>query len=201
MPPWPPGTACTPADESGFVPKWHPPAPRQAACTQAQIDAFHACLKTSSPNDPACAPFQGTNETPANKACAACIQTPDSAANYGPLIAHAGSVELNIAGCLAEATSDPNGTGCAGKYQASTQCLSSACLPNCPIADTASFTAEQSCESAAAAGTCTPFADAAKCTNALSEAGGAAAQCLGGQTFDDAFNAIVPIFCLGGDGG
>ena len=189
-------SACVPADETGYTATWHPAKPASASCTQAQIDAYHDCLTNGQTNPAACTPFTGTSASAANKACASCILTDASSASYGPLIAHSGTVELNVPGCIAVATNDPQGTGCAGKYQAASGCRNASCAANCPVTDDASFTLEQQCESAAAAGTCKTFEDAAGCADALVEAGGAAAACLNGQSFDDLFNAIVPIFCL-----
>src|SRR5207245_2946820 len=53
------GSACAPADETGFQPKWHPAKPASTDCTQAQIDAYHQCLKDGqTQQSPAsCAPF------------------------------------------------------------------------------------------------------------------------------------------------
>jgi hypothetical protein len=181
------------------MPTWHPTAAAQPACTQAQIDAYHQCLMDgqTQATPPSCAPFNGSAATAANKSCVACILTPDTAAKYGPIIGHTGTIEVNVPGCLAVTTSDPNGTGCAGKYQASGECKQAACATNCPVTDTASFQLEQQCESAAAAGTCKTYVDGAACTGALLNAGGAPAACLSGKTFDDLYTAIVPIFCGG----
>jgi hypothetical protein len=197
--------ACAPADETGFKPTWHAAKPAASQCTQAQIDAYHQCLKDGqTQQSPAsCAPF-GTNATTANKNCVTCILTQDTAAAYGPIVVHKGTIEMNVPGCLAVATNDPQGTGCAGKYQAASECRLASCAANCPVTDDASFQAEQSCEQAAAAGTCKSFEDAAACADGLVEAGGAPAACLSGQSFDDLYNAIVPIFCGGAaaaDGG
>jgi hypothetical protein len=129
----PPASGCAPADESGFVPKWHPPAPHQSSCTQAQIDAFHQCLNDglTTANPPSCAPFTGPNATPSNKACLQCIETPDVASLYGPLIVNNKKLVPNVDGCVALATNDPQGTGCAGKLQAASQCLAAACSQLC----------------------------------------------------------------------
>jgi len=193
-------SACVPADETGFAPKWHAPNAKSAVCSDAQITAFRACLKDSQTNaNPAsCAPFTGSNVTAANKACLTCIETADTAATYGPLVAHKGTIEINVAGCLALATNDPQGTGCAGKYQAASQCRNAACAANCPVTDDASFQLELACEDAAAKGTCTSFETAAGCVDGLVEAGGAAANCLAGGSFDEAVGLVIPIFCGGG---
>jgi hypothetical protein len=145
-------------------------------------------------------PFTGSSVTAANKACVSCILTQDTASTYGPIVVHKGTIEVNVSGCLALATNDPNGTGCAGKVLAASECKSAACAANCPVTDDSSFELEKVCEAAAAAGTCKTFADAA-CQDGLIEAGGQAAECLSGQSFDDQYNWIVPMFCGGADGG
>jgi hypothetical protein len=194
-------SACVPADETGFTATWHPAKAHTDSCTSAQIDAYHKCLQDgqTQASPASCTPFNGTNATAANKACVACILTQDTAASYGPIVVHKGTIEMNVPGCLAVATSDLGGTGCAGKYQAASACRNASCSANCPVTDDASFQLEQQCEQAAAAGTCKTFEDAAGCADALVEAGGAPAACLAGQSFDDLYTAIVPIFCGGAD--
>jgi hypothetical protein len=198
--PVPPGCGgdgtCCPADMSSFVPKWHPPAARTQKCTQAQVDGYHQCLRDgqTQSNPASCAPF-GSNVTAANKACVACIVTQDTAPQYGPIIVSKGTVQMNVAGCIAIATNDPNGNGCAGAYSAASECSNSACAPSCPVTDTASFEAEQQCEAAANQGTCSAFAAKAKCADSLAQAGGVVAQCLNAQSFDALYDAIVPMFC------
>jgi hypothetical protein len=193
--------ACVPADETGFTATWHPAKAHTASCSSAQIDAYHKCLQDgqTQASPASCTPFNGSNATAANKACVACILTQDTAASYGPIVVHKGTIEMNVPGCLAVATNDLQGTGCAGKYQAASACRNASCAANCPVNDDPSFQAEQQCEQAAAAGTCKTFEDAAGCADALVEAGGAPAACLAGQSFDDLYDAIVPIFCGGAD--
>lgn len=188
---------CAPSDMSGFTPVWHPPVAHSTSCSAAQIAAYHQCLidGETQANPASCAPFQGTTASAADKACMQCILTPDTASSYGAIIVHKGEIEINVAGCIAIATNDPQGAGCAGKVQASGECLNAACSANCPVVDGTSFQLEQACEAAAASGTCKPISDAAACTDGLVEAGGATATCLTGQTFDDLYDSIVPVFC------
>jgi hypothetical protein len=185
---------CCPGDVSGFVPKWHPPKTHAMKCTQGQVDAYHQCLKDSSTQPPSCVPF-GSGAPPANKACVDCIVTPDTAPLFGPLIVHKGMIELNVAGCIAIAQSDPNGTGCAGAYYAAAECRIAACSASCPVSDTTSFQAEQQCEADADRSGCAVFASKATCGDSIVQAGAAGAQCLKGQDFDTLYDTIVPMFC------
>lgn len=190
--------SCSPSDQAGFQPKWHGPTPKKAVCSDAQIKAFHSCLNDSqtNANPPSCAPFTGSNVTAANKACLACIQTNDTAATYGPLVAHKGTVELNLAGCIALTTNDLNGTGCAGKYQAASQCKNAACA-SCVVTDNASFQAQQACQTAAASGTCATQQNDAACVEGLVDGG--AAVCFEGSTFDDRLEPLINVFCGGAE--
>jgi hypothetical protein len=195
-------TVCAPADESSFTPMWRPPRPPVTACTQAQIHAYRQCLDDSqtSATPASCAPFTGTAVSPADKACLQCILSPEAATTYGPLIIHPGTIEVNVPGCIALATGDSSTAGCGAKDQAAIACRLMACGAACPVTDQASFAREQACEEKALAGTCKTYGDAAACASALVEAGAAGATCLGGATFDERYDAIVPLFC-GGSGG
>jgi hypothetical protein len=188
---------------SSFKPAWKPPAPHQDKCTQSHIDNFFAdCVKSGSTQQ-TCAPW-GTNGTEANKACAACLFTSETASAYGPLIEKSGVVELNVAGCIAIAENHSDGTGCGGKYQASSQCGDASCKPSCPVTDDTSFQLFEQCVMNAdgQAQYCKSYSDAATCADAIMEAGAAGSSCLGFQSFDDGYAQIAPTFCLAtGDGG
>jgi hypothetical protein len=197
-------TTCAPGSTAGFKPTWKPPAPHQNICTQSQIDGFFTgCIKTGSTNQ-TCAPY-GTNGTAANQACAKCLITAQTASSYGALIDKSGVVEVNIAGCLAIAEGKIDGSGCAGKLQAGSQCDDAACKVNCPVTDDASFKLYQQCTQTADqdANLCGSYATAAQCADVIVEGGTAGASCLQGQTFDDLYAAVAPVFCLsnGSDGG
>jgi hypothetical protein len=191
------GPQCVPADETGFTSTWHKPK-QAAACTPAQITAYHTCLTdlSKSNNPTSCQAFTGAGASAANKACAACIETPDNAAEYGPVILHNGLIEPNLPGCVAIKSNDLNGTGCAAKFQAATQCRSAACATNCPVKDQASLDALSACETAAGSGTCKDEETAASCIDALADAG-TVSDCFVGTDFDTSYDAVVPIFCGG----
>jgi hypothetical protein len=190
------GAFCVaPSTLPGFTPAWSPPAPHQNACTQQNIDDFRQfCLGAGNAN--ACNSFLATA---AGKACAACILTPATATAPGPLVDHSASqgyVSLNTAGCVALATGDTSATGCGAKLAASEQCDDVACI-NCQVTgDPATLAALEQCDSDAEAGACASYAAAAKCGDAIAEAGTAGNQCITGNDFDTGYNAIVPMFCL-----
>jgi hypothetical protein len=185
-------TSCVPGDVSGLTPVWKRPLPfYQGACQkQSDIDLFRdACLGSSS-NATACATVP--------QKCAQCIATPDTADRYGPLIVHHGWVELNVAGCLANAMDDPTGVECAGSVQAATACELVACAANCPVSDTSSLAAFQGCGKIAAQGSCNALEQDAKCLKALQsgDAGPVVGMCLEqGSTFNEKYDAIVKLFC------
>ncbi len=186
---------CAPVDVTAFAPTWKSPVPRQHACTQVQIDAFLTGCLGSTATAQTCAPFQAGAP---GYACGKCIATPDTAPHYGALIDHNGYLVPNVAGCVAAATGDTAGTGCGGKILALDQCQAAACKANCPISDNASLAALNMCTTAASdvGGGCAAFATAAECGRGLADAGGTAASCLSGLSFEESYNRIVPIFCL-----
>ncbi len=191
--------ACSPADVSSFTPPAYKSAKQPtSACTQTFIDAFYTgCLATGSTQQ-SCAPF-GSGADAAHKACAQCIVSADTAANYGPLIEHKGTVSLNVAGCM-ELKDPTGGLACAKSYQQSEQCNEAACAANCPVTDDASFQLYQACVTQAESNGCKTFSTAAQCANKEAEAG-AATVCFQGATFQDLYNSIVPVFCLSAGGG
>ncbi len=185
---------CPPADVSTFMPPAYIPAKRTAAaCTTAQISAFYdGCLAPNSTMT-TCAPFSSTGST-ANKACAACIVTPATAMAYGALLEQKGLVSINIPGCM-EIKDAMGGLSCAKAYQASEKCNDIACATNCPVTDDASFQAYQQCTQVAATTGCKTFTTAAGCADDEAD-GGAASICFQGQSFQDLYNNVVPVFCL-----
>ena len=193
------GGSCAPADVSGFTPPAYKNArPPQAKCTQAFIDSFYSLCLATGATTATCAPFSPTTGDQAHKDCRACIVSVQADANYGPLIESKGLVSLNIAGCM-EIKDPTNGLACAKAYQASDACDTAACAANCPVTDDPSFQLYQACVQQAQAGGCKTYVTAAACANAEAEAG--APQCFQGQTFQDLYNSIVPVFCLSGAGG
>ncbi len=123
--------------------------------------------------------------------CAACILTADKAKWYGPLVSSGGFVQVNIAGCIE--VSDPDGTLCARAVQALSDCELAACKANCPVTDSLSLTAYDSCATLADRTGCAAYQSAASCI-AMELDGGLPAAC-NAASFKDFYDAIVPLFC------
>ena len=189
------GGACAPGDVSTFMPPAYIPAKHSAgACNAQQITALYdGCLAPNSTMT-TCAPFTSATATPANKACFACAISADSASAYGALVEQKGLVSINIPGCV-EIKDTAGGLACAKAYQASEKCNDAACAANCPVTDDASFQLYQACVQQASANGCKTYSTAAACANAEQD-GGAAADCFKGQSFQDLYNNVVPVFCL-----
>ena len=188
-------STCQPGDVASFKPLWKRPSPfHQGACTRDQIVAYKtACLGAKASHD-ACAPFL-VADSPAQR-CGACIKSPDTAPIYGPLVDHQGFVELNLAGCIANVENDKDGSGCAGSFQASVQCLSAACSFNCPVTSDATFQQYQGCATTASTGGCKEYAQNAKCVDGLGDSGTAVADtCFSGTSFSERYDILVPLFC------
>ncbi len=188
-------STCAYAAPTSFTPTWKPPTAHKNACNQATIDNFlKFCLGVQTDQGAACNSLLGTAN---GKACAACIDTPSTAANLGPLISHAeGYVSINTAGCVALAQNDLTAGGCGAKILAEAQCDAAACT-SCKVNDDPqSLTDLGGCEAEANTKACQQYFDGASCGRALEEAGTVGKECFAGQSFEDAYNAIVPIFCL-----
>jgi hypothetical protein len=187
-------TTCAPGDVSTFMPPAYKNAKKVAgACTQQFITSFYNDCLAPNATMTTCAPW-GSSGDAAHKACAACIITAESAAQYGALIEHKGTVSVNIPGCM-ELKDTAGGLACAKSYQASEECDDAACAANCPVTDDASFQLYQACTQQAAANGCKTYSQAAACADAEAD-GGAAAACFSGMTFQDLYNSVTPIFCL-----
>jgi hypothetical protein len=197
------GGPCVPGDVSTFTPSWKPPtAFHQGKCSDAQIQAFVDCL-SGMPDAATCKTF---GADAANKTCIACAATPSTAAAYGPLVEGSVTIEVNVAGCIANSTGDTTATGCGAKTLALSQCEGAACEMNCPVPSTddgTAFMALLACQDKSTTSSCKTFADDAACGDALTGDGGAAAQCnLGGASFADNAVPMVQLFCGGaGDAG
>jgi hypothetical protein len=160
----------------------------QDVCTTDQLTAFYAaCIDPATAGLATCQAFSQSDA--ANAACAACVVTPESASNYGPLIDQGSLITENVGGCI-ELT-DPNGLPCAKSQQALGGCELAACEANCPVHDDTSALDE--CTAAAAMAGCEMFADQASCVLDIAEAGTSTA-CVS-ATFRDFYDAVVPLFC------
>ncbi|MEO6420416.1 MAG: hypothetical protein ABIP39_13450, partial [Polyangiaceae bacterium] len=174
-------TTCKPGDVSTFTPSWKPPtAFHQGKCSTTQIQAFVDCL-SGMPDAATCKTF---GADVANKTCIQCAATPSTAAAYGPLIEGTVTIQVNVPGCIANATGDVSATGCGAKTLGLSQCEEAACEANCPVSSSdtgAEFQALLACQTKSDTSSCKTFAADAACADALTADGGAAAQCnLGG---------------------
>ncbi|GEM_PF-6596672 len=183
--------ACVPGDTSGFMPSWVPPVSDPNACTDVQIKDFFAnCFDAKTRSTMAC---QAWIKVPANNTCFGCLDTSDTATQYGVLVEHKGYVTVNVAGCEAVVTKDSSSTGCAAKLAAENDCTHYACETNCPITtDPQSFPDFQNCLNNAPKTTCKAFV-AALC----SDAGVDLSVCTGYKGFPDYYFGIAPIMCGG----
>jgi hypothetical protein len=194
--PDPDAGTCSPADVSGFkAPAYVPAVHAPSACSDAQITAgITACYDQSS--------TQATCDTwiKANAACFACIETPSSAAAWGPLVNYStpavdAGIYYNIAGCLELAQGN---TTCAKSSQYALACEFAACNPPvCDLSanDQAAYDAYNQClTDAAAVPTCKAYEDAAGAC--LGGDAGPASVCTGDFNNDPAaFAALIGLFC------
>jgi hypothetical protein len=190
-PPPPTGdsSACRPGDVETFQPAPYHPATAawQGVCSPDAIAGFYdACIgpqRTSA----ACDAFTSDKTT---GPCAACILPPDGASHDGPLINHGTFITANVAGCL-ELT-DRSILPCARVVAALGGCELAACQANCPVHDSASLEAFDTCAGQADHAGCKSYAIAAACISAGDA--GQSAMCLI-PSFPDLYNAVAPLFC------
>ncbi len=186
------GSTCQPGDVRTFVPAAYRPATPvwQDVCTGTQISAFYTACIDPNATPASCQTFYQMD--PANPTCAACILTPESMTNYGPLVDHGSFITENVGGCI-ELT-DPTGLVCAKAQQALAGCDLAACEANCPVHDVASRAALDQCTAAAEAAGCQMFAAQASCALQAADAGSSSAAC-DSATFHDFYDLVVPLFC------
>jgi hypothetical protein len=182
--------ACRPGDVETYQPKAYRPATAawQGVCSAAQIGSYYDDCLGAQATTTTCTAFQSDKTS---SPCAACISTLDDASHYGPLISHGTFITTNVAGCI-ELT-DPAGLSCAKALQALSGCELYACQANCPVNDSASRMAFDSCADQASHAGCTSYDMATGCVSAERDAG-RAADCLL-PAFFDFYNAVVPLFC------
>jgi hypothetical protein len=204
-------SSCRPGDVQTYVPSAYRPATAawQGVCVAvagqdagSPIQLFYdACLGPGASKD-ACTTFTQTYP-----ACAACILTPATADQYGPVIGYSGVaqgyggfVQPNVAGCI-ELTDPSKGLSCAKAVQALSGCELEACEANCPVHDSASLDAYGQCArevdgagggDAAPAGGCQSYATKASCR--ADEADSSASTCLS-PSFKAYYDFAVPLFC------
>jgi len=187
-------TTCALTSGAGFTPTWKAPVSNKTACAAPQITGYaDACL--TQPLDAA----KCTAWKQANGSCAGCIESDDTAAEYGPVIWHDARqyYTLNVAGCIAIEQKDLAGAGCAGAYQASVSCNEASC-ENCFSIDVPSFDKFVACEKQAATGGCKTYAatESTKCAT-IHDADASTTACFAAGTENAAqiFARVAPLFC------
>jgi hypothetical protein len=187
------GQCPSPAAVTGFQPMWIPPTgAHQNLCTSTMITQFYEeCVSTSGPGT--CADFSG-DAGAANMACAACLESQYSDAEWGPLVYNADNiVETNLAGCIA--ILDPAAQACAQSVESVSECEHAACDPVCNAASDPNFDEWVTCSSAANTCSCAPSFQAAMCTKMLAVPSSPASPCLIGKDFEDFYYVVAPLFC------
>jgi len=194
-------SSCRPGSVQTFqAVAYHPAGAFCGQCTPLQVSDYYAdCLDPTTSSPDACNSF--AKQSAAQGACAACIQTPDTAAAYGPLVTSGTLVRANVGGCIQ--LTDPRALACAKAKQAALACELLACQANCPVssADPVSLQGYAACAAAADGAGCQAFAQAAECSagDAGGDADGSASQvaiCLA-TDFKTFYDEVVPLFCVG----
>lgn len=187
-------SSCHASDVLTYVQgSYQPAATPTGACLGADggelWDEFYAaCLgPAKTPDD--CTTFK---QTPANAACAACILTPYTAAELGPILNFGEFVGANVAGCI-EIT-DPSHPSCPKAVQAQSDCEIAACQANCPVSSPTSLAARQNCATEADGAGCASFLMMAATCQAAEVDAGLASPCMNGG-FMEFYDAVVPLFC------
>ncbi len=203
------GTSCHPGNVETFVPAAyrHPTPPGQGACVSTDggldggldpIQAYYEDCFGSGMTKAACDGFAAANPT-----CKACIESAETATAYGPLVLANGFVEANVAGCIE--LESPSNFACAQAQQVLSDCELAACAANCVVVDQASLLAYENCATEADQTGCLAYDTGAMCLGQEVEAGageGPESIC-SATTFEEFYDAIVPLFCGEGvaDGG
>jgi hypothetical protein len=184
-PPPPPldaGTGCSPQPITQWSPQIDPPFFAHAnVCTlQALQDIYVNCFAGQSTS--MCQSVMQQNAT-----CASCLLTPSSASKWGALLEMSnGIVELDIAGCIADASGN---LSCAQAQSNITQCEEQSCASCMPV-DAQSFQEYSQCLQASGSTTCAKYV-AAQCAN---QDAGSTAQCFPSD-FKDGFFTFGALFC------
>ncbi len=194
--------SCAPVDVSGFTPPAFVPVKRVVgACTAQNISDFNTACLAQGHTKAMCDAYKT-----ASAACAACLETPSTAAGWGAGVFHKsaapgstlGVIYANIGGCF-EILGGAEGLDCAKKAQIAEACEGTACDASCQITDDASFQLYQACLTQAAMNGCSAQATArSQCFQALSGADGGVSICTSGTDFQSSFDVVAPIICGGG---
>jgi hypothetical protein len=185
--------SCLPSNVATFVQgPYQPAAAPSGACLGADGggvwgDFYDACLGPEKSSDK-CADFKAT---PSNAACAACVLTPYTADQLGPILSFGEFVGGNVAGCIE--ISAPSDVSCAKAVQALTDCENAACQANCPVTDPTSLVDRQNCASQADLLGCQLLSGTASgCRAAEADAG--LAQPCANTGFSDFYDVVFPLF-------
>jgi hypothetical protein len=187
---------CTPTLPPSYTPKWHPPVgSKTGQCTSQQITDFYTSCLNGNVASSGCTSFVSANAT-----CAACLQSDETDAKYGPVVWHQNKAyfTLNIAGCIANEMGDTSATGCAAAYQSVVVCKEDSCS-TC-FADTQDFTKFAACESQAGTGDCAKYrgTEQGTCGDAgLHDANDPASICTppSNTPTQTVYETFAPIFC------
>jgi hypothetical protein len=193
---------CGPRDAAGFSPtwpsRWRPPAPfGQTVCQLAQIQTYvTACLGAGNPDPHLCTATLDASAS--DLACYECIFPDELDAAPGPLVSRDCGILVNLAGCLANATGDPDAAGCVGAWLSADECTATACA-SCTCGD--GLTDERTpCVQAASEAGCAAWQSAASCVAAFADASpdaSVAAECVTVPTTTDELYATIALFCGG----
>ena len=189
--PAPGSSACTPANVAGFTPIWRQPTgAHQGACTSTQLTDYFAQCQASAATTTTCSNWRSSNA-----ACDACLETRESAPQYGPIvILDNGTVQINVPGCVA--LLEPCNVACATAYQAAFMCEAAACEPGCPATSSASwFMSYQACATTADGCGCEKYTAASACVSSLVGPLHPASACLSGNNFQEYYAEVAPLFC------
>ena len=172
---------------------YQPAATPTGACLGADggelWDDFYASCLGPNKSDQRCTTYKQTAE---NAACAACVLTPYTADQLGPILNFGEFVGGNVAGCIElAAPSDPS---CPKAIQALTGCEIYACQANCPVTSPMSLAERQQCALVADMAGCATFLEMANACQAAEADAGLAAPCMNGA-FTEFYDAVVPLFC------
>lgn len=184
---------CHPRSVTGFSPTWIPPlGPHAGACDAQQITTFFDDCYGSGGSGPTCDAFVNG---PANTACVACLDTPNTASKYGALIDFSGIVYVNLGGCVSLV--EPCNQSCAQAFEAVADCTAASCDP---VSSCTTSSAYSTCETAAQSGTCAcdGFVASGNCMNTIADASHPSyATCFGSQTsdFQTLYTAVATFIC------
>jgi hypothetical protein len=176
------GEICVP-DKPLTLSPWAPPSPlNQMACDSAQLAAYYEAFKKSAGGvSPETTAFR---TDPANAACLACIETPESASTRGPVLVLAnGTVEANFGGCVALYDQDSSATGCGAILSAYNSCAIQECGDCADYIDPPYTQAKACLSKAVGPGEVCEGADTTAACQAEISGGGVASICESFQSF------------------